>query len=187
MAFVRIKPVVVGVAVAWMGICGDTTASAAYGKEGLSTVSFTAVGPAGLRILGTTPELVVSDDLQRIEVKVPLANLTTGISLRDSHMRDKYLEVGKYPDARLTIDRASLRFPADGGDADATGIGALTLHGQVQQVGFHYRLSRRGQKTTVTGDLQLNMNKFGIASPSYLGLSVKPDVAVSVQFAVSEH
>lgn len=174
-------------AVLGVAVCAAATASAALGKDGSSTVSFTAVGPAGLRIVGTTPDLAVADDGQQVEIKVPLASLTTGISLRDSHMRDKYLQVGTYPDARLVVARSALQLPADGADADGNGTGTMTLHGQSKPVGFHYKLSRRGQKTAVTGDVQVNMNNFGITTPSYLGLSVKPVVAVSVQFSVSDH
>jgi polyisoprenoid-binding protein YceI len=177
----------VRMAVLGVAVCAAATASAAFGKDGGSTVSFTAIGPAGLRIVGTTPDLSVADDGQQVEIKVPLANLTTGIGLRDSHMRDKYLQVGTYPDARLVVPRAALQLPADGADGDATGTGMMTLHGQSRPIAFHYKLSRRGQKIAVTGDMPVNMNNFGITTPGYLGLSVKPDVTVSVQFSVSDH
>ena len=41
------------------------------------------------------------------------ASLDTGIDLRNKHMREKYLEVQKYPNAVLTVDRSTLHFPDD--------------------------------------------------------------------------
>src|SRR5579863_3203967 len=76
-----------------------------------SHVSFAASGPAGMSIEGTTSELTVADQGDNIVITVPLANLTTGISLRDRHMRDKYLEVQKFPTATLTVARSALKLP----------------------------------------------------------------------------
>jgi hypothetical protein len=60
-------------------------------------VSFQASGPAGMKIEGTTPDLTVADDGTNVVVTVPLGNLNTGIALRDHHMKEKYLEVPKFP------------------------------------------------------------------------------------------
>jgi len=77
------------------------TADANLAKHGDSNVTFTAIGPAGLRIVGKTADLNVVDDGQHVSVTVPLAKLDTGISLRDTHMRDKYLEVGNVPERAI--------------------------------------------------------------------------------------
>src|SRR6266550_946855 len=55
-------------------------------------VSFTAVGPAGLKIVGSGNDLKVNDDGSTVKVTVPLRGMKTGISLRDQHMHEKYLE-----------------------------------------------------------------------------------------------
>ena len=47
-------------------------ASAKLAKAGDATVSFTATGPAGLKIVGTTGELSVVDDGQTVTVTVPV-------------------------------------------------------------------------------------------------------------------
>lgn len=39
---------------------------------------------------------------------VDLAKLKTGKNLRDEHMRDKYLEVKKYPKAKFQLDRVKI-------------------------------------------------------------------------------
>src|SRR5581483_4442375 len=89
--------------------CGLATVSAAsYAALSTATdakVTFGAAGPAGFKIEGTTSELSVSEGGGNVMVSVPLANLTTGIALRDHHMKEKYLEVAKYPAAVLTVAR----------------------------------------------------------------------------------
>src|SRR5208283_6245359 len=55
-------------------------------------VGFVASGPAGMKIEGTTSDLDLADQGETIVITVPLANLSTGIGLRDRHMKEKYLE-----------------------------------------------------------------------------------------------
>src|SRR5450755_4772490 len=95
-----------------------------------SKVSFTASGPGGLKIVGSTPELTLSDDAKAISVTVPLAHLTTGIALRDAHMRDKYLQVSSYPTATLLVARSELKVPVAGTQLEGDANGTMTLHGQ---------------------------------------------------------
>ena len=45
-------------------------AEAKLARSGSSDVSFTAVGPGGLKIVGTTPDLQVADDAQSVNVIV---------------------------------------------------------------------------------------------------------------------
>src|SRR5580698_6245660 len=93
-------------AVAIVVTAATTAAEATLSSPTDAHVVFDAAGPAGLKIEGTTSDLNVAEDSGNVVITVPLANLTTGISLRDHHMRDKYLEVPKFPAAVLTIPRA---------------------------------------------------------------------------------
>jgi polyisoprenoid-binding protein YceI len=139
-----------------------------------------------MKIEGTTSELKVAETDGHVVVGVALGSLTTGIALRDQHMREKYLEVSKYPEAILSIARSALRVPAAGGDrlaADAPGT--LKLHGQSRPVTVHYEASPDASGVAVNGRFHLRMDDFGIAIPSYLGVSVKPDVDVTATFHVT--
>ena len=148
-------------------------------------VSFQASGPAGMKIDGTTPDLTVADADGNLVVTVPLANLTTGIGLRDKHMKEKYLEVPKYPSAVLTIARASLKVPAAGGAVETDVPGTLQLHGQTKPVTVHYDAKTDGPGFAAHGKFHINMNDFGIAVPTYLGVTVKPDIDVTASFRVA--
>jgi polyisoprenoid-binding protein YceI len=164
-------------------LCAATAARATLARQGNANVSFTAVGPAGFTIVGTTSDLNVAEEAQQVVVIVPLANLHTGISLRDTHMKEKYLQVATYPTAELTVDRNALKFPGDAA-TDATATGTMTVHGQSKPIAFHYHAAHEGARIHVTGDANLDMRNFGITVPSYLGVTVKPQVALSVDFLV---
>jgi len=145
-------------------------------------VLFQCSGPAGLKIEGTTTELAVAEDGGNVSITVPLANLTTGIALRDRHMKEKYLEVQKFPAATLTMARSAIRFPRSGEPASADAPGTVTIHGQTRPVTVHYDAKSDGASLAVRGSFHINMNEFGITVPVYLGVTVKPDVDVSASF-----
>jgi polyisoprenoid-binding protein YceI len=150
-----------------------------------SRVSFLASGPAGLKIEGTTPDLSVADGSENLVLTVPLANLTTGIGLRDKHMKEKYLEVPKFPNAVLTIARGVLKLPSGGQPVEIDVPGTLQLHGQSKPVTVHYDAKGDGPGFAAHGKFHMNMNDFGIAVPTYLGVTVKPDIDVSASFRVA--
>jgi polyisoprenoid-binding protein YceI len=135
-----------------------------------------------MKIVGTTSELATTDDGQTITVTVALAHLTTGIELRDKHMRERYLEVQAYPTTTLTIPRASLSIPAPGATQTGDPPATVTLHGQTRPASFHYSATNEGGNLRVDATLHLNMRDFGVTVPTYLGVTVKPDVDIDVHF-----
>lgn len=161
-------------------------AFAALAKSGDAAVTFLAVGPAGLKIEGKTSDLDVTDGDGKVKIGVPLANLDTGISLRNKHMREKYLEVQKFPRAELVVERASLKLPSEGAEATGTTSGQMTIHGQTKPVTVNYTARQQGGTFAVTGSAKINIKDFGIDVPSYLGVTVKPDVELAVRFSATD-
>ena len=92
---------------------------------------------------------------------MPIAG-ATGIRLRDKHMKEKSLEVQKYPNAELRVARTALQLPK-GGDA----TGAVTLHGQTRNVPFHYVAKPDGDTWKINGAMRIDIKQFGIEVPSY--------------------
>ena len=162
------------------------TADAKLARTGTPAVAFHASGPAGMKIVGQTSDLDVDDQGAKIVIKVPLRNLSTGISLRDDHMRNKYLQVGSYPNAELTVDRASIRMPTGDGGATGDTTGSMAIHGRTKNVSFHYTVVRTNGSLHVGGTTKLDVRDYGIDIPSYLGVTVKPDIDVEVQFTATE-
>jgi polyisoprenoid-binding protein YceI len=148
-------------------------------------VSFTAAGPVGLKIEGKTSDLNVAEKDGNVVIDVPLANLTTGIDLRDHHMRDKYLETGKFPSATLTVARAALQTPALGASLQADVPATVSIHGQTKPVTVHYSATGEAGGFFIDGAFHVKMNEFGIAVPNYASVTVKPDVDVKASFHVA--
>lgn len=154
-------------------------------RTGEPTVTFTAVGPGGLKIVGTTHELNVAENPTNVSVSVPLSNLKTGIDLRDKHMTEKYLQTAQFPTADLQVAKSALKAIASDGQMSGTAEGTISLHGKSKTLPFQYTYVRKGQSYEVSGTLHLNMKEFGIEVPSYLGVTVKPEVDVNVKFSAN--
>jgi hypothetical protein len=161
-------------------------AGAALVRTGDAEAQFVATGPAGLRINGKTHDLQVADSGAVLKVSVPLANLKTGIELRDRHLREKYLQVAQHPQAVLEVQRAAIKHPASGGSVTAEADGTLLLHGQTKPVRFKYTAQRDGSRIRVEGSLRIDIRNHGIEVPSYMGLKVKPEVDAGAKFYVAE-
>ena len=157
-------------------------ASADYKKSGTSSVSFHANGSAGMKIDGKTSDLEFTDG-KVVRVKVPLANLDTGMALRNKHMKEKYLEVDKYPNAELAVPKDQLKIPSNGMQK---ANGTFTMHGVTKGKSFSYKVEKDGDGYKVEGWFSINITEHGIAEPGYLGVKVKPDVDVDVSFHVKE-
>ena len=114
---------------------------------------------------------------------VKLDTLETGIGLRDRHMRDNYLEVGKgngYNTATLEniqIDKA---------DGKGTFRAMLLLHGQKRAVTGTSTVHKRGDGTThVDAEFPLKVSEFAIPKPTYLGVGVRDEIQVKVAFTAA--
>jgi len=161
-------------------------AAAKLNKTGSSSTSFKAAGPAGLSIEGTTADMTVADDGTTVTITIPLANIDTGIGLRNEHTK-KALEVGTYPTTTLTVARSALKFPAAGAESSGDAKGSLTLHGQTKDISFHYVAKLNGNTYEVKGTSKINVDDFGVKRPSYLGVTVKPDVDLTTAFQAQDN
>jgi polyisoprenoid-binding protein YceI len=162
------------------------SADAKITRTGSPTVAFHASGPAGMKIVGTTNDLDVDDQGANVVIRVPLRNLATGIAMRDDHMRNKYLQIATYPNAELTVSRAAIHFPTGDGTGSGDAPGSMAIHGRTKNVNFHYVLARANGTLHVQGTVSVNVQDYGIDIPSYLGVTVKPDIDVEVQFTATE-
>jgi polyisoprenoid-binding protein YceI len=161
-----------------------TQGALALSQSGESSVTILAHGPAGLKIEGKSAQISLEKDASAVIFKVPIAPIETGISLRDRHLREM-LDAEKFPAAILRVSRADLTFPSQREPAEGTAKGELTLHGRSRSVEVHYRAEPgQGGVTRVRGSLRLDLRDFDVESPSYLGVSVAPEVEVKVELTV---
>jgi len=98
------------------------------------------------------------------ELKVPLASLKTGISLRDEHLREKLLEK-EHPYISVTDITAS----------DGKGVGTINVKGTSKQIKFTYKDAGDG---TAEAKFPLNLPDFKIEGISFKGVGVEDEVQV---------
>lgn len=158
-----------------VGVTLAVSAQAALSSIGESDVQFQAVGPAGLKIDGKGAKVQAKESDGKIRFEVQLAELKTGMNLRDEHLR-KALNTEKHPRAILVLDRSRLQFPEDQKELDASVQGELTLHGQTKTIPVQYRVKRTGSDYHVQARSSVQITDFGIKEPCYLGVCVDKNV-----------
>lgn len=162
------------------------TASAGWTQTGDAAAGFTGTGPAGFKLEGKTKAVTVKDDGKALTVVVGLKDLETGIALRDKHMREKYIEVDKHPEATLAVPLDALKVPEDGASLEAEAKGTFTVHGVSKELAFKYKASCKGGTCDVEGTAQANFKDHGVNVPSYMGITVKPGITVRARFQVKK-
>jgi polyisoprenoid-binding protein YceI len=115
-------------------------------------------------------------------LSVALDTLDTGIALRNHHLRDKYLEVGK-GEGFATAVLSDIRL----GDVDpdtfqgrTTFSGSFTLHGVTKPVSGDAEIRRDGASVRISASFAVTIPDFGIEKPRYLGVGVKDRVEVHI-------
>lgn len=110
-------------------------------------------------------------------LKVELQTLETGISIRDRHMKNNYLEVSKGPEfAAAIID--DIRVEKLEGKTVFTGM--LSLHGQKRKVTGAAELQEKDGKIRVQAQFPVKVSEFEIPAPTYLGVGVRDEIQVKV-------
>ncbi len=159
--------------------------------QGNGTVEFNAVGrPSALKIRGkgAAPKgtLTVEGTALSGAATFSLDSLDTGIKLRNEHMKKKYLETEKYPEAKVTFAKLSLpdSLKADGAVAEKVPFqGTLSLHGVEKPISGTAKIERKGGQVQLAADFGLKISDFGIATPGFAGITMAEDVQVLVQLA----
>lgn len=121
------------------------------------------------------------------ELSVDLRTLDTGIGLRNTHMRDNYLEVGRGDG----FERAVLSdITLAGGDATTfsgatTFTGTLLVHGTRKPVTGQVKVARSGDAVRVEAAFPVRLPDFAVPKPRYLGVGVGDEVQVKVKFSAA--
>lgn len=148
-------------------------------------VVFEAIGkPSFLKIKGQGEgpegEITIKDTVTGT-FKFKMATLDTGISLRNEHMKNKYLEVEKFPSAELKIEEVTKFNPAA---PEAKGLpfkGTLTIHGVAKPISGTVDVEKKAAGYKVAANFETKLTDYAIAIPSYAGITVADSVKVSVQ------
>ncbi|MES3038228.1 MAG: YceI family protein [Bdellovibrionota bacterium] len=99
-------------------------------------------------------------------ITVNLKDLKTGVGLRDEHLKDKYLEVSKYPEAVLTLGEGKA----------GKGTGTIKVHGVEQPISGTYEVKGK----FLTAHFPLKISDFKIKEVNYKGIGAEDEVQVHV-------
>jgi polyisoprenoid-binding protein YceI len=108
---------------------------------------------------------------------VDLMKLETGISLRDRHLRNNYLEVQKGPDFAVA-KMEDIKIQKLSGKT--TFSAKLTVHGQQHDVTGAADVQQDGKGYRVDATFPIQISKFQIPEPTYLGVGVSDQINVHV-------
>ena len=135
---------------------------------GRNTVQFRTSAPLE-DIVGTTNAIkgfvrVDADDLKsnglEAEFQVDLTDLTTGIGLRDTHMKDNYLHTAEYPRATFRLTRvlksSASRLKPDK-EVRLTAEGTFELHGVTRRIRVPVRVTRMAASEATMGRIPGNL------------------------------
>jgi polyisoprenoid-binding protein YceI len=153
-------------ATAIITICLQATPSLAADQAVKLTIR---LSPAGNFVSGTS---VVNGSAHRLpdgsykaeHVVIPLTTLTSGIEVRDEHMKNKYLEVQKFPNAEIVSAVGR----------DGKGSGQLKVKDMIKPVAGTYKIE--GSNMHLTFPVKLSDYKF--EKIRYMGVGVKDEVTV---------
>lgn len=158
------------------------------GSEG--SVSFLAVGkPSMLKIHGKAEgpqaKITVADSKMNGTADFSMEKLSTGIEMRDKHMKEKYLETASNPKATLTLKNTKVDSDFEKTLSNAGELpfeGTLKLHGKEQPVKGTYT-AKNGK---VDAKFQIKLTDYGIEIPTYLGATVAENVDVQVNLPLQK-
>jgi polyisoprenoid-binding protein YceI len=172
--------------IAMLLLCNGALASEikTISKEG--KVEFEAIGrPSMIKIKGVgegvNANLKVNVNKISGDVVFKLASLNTGIDLRDEHMKEKYLQVKEFPQAK--IEFTEFQMPAGWTlkslkVASSSFRATLTLHGVKKEITGLYSIDAAQLKSTASFEIKLT--DFKIEIPTYLGVKVADVVKINV-------
>jgi hypothetical protein len=126
--------------------------------------SFVADSPA-VEVRGSTTR--TGDQVAAQNIAIKLDSLTTGIELRDDHMKKKYLETQTYPEAILVS--------AKGSGGNFTGV--LQLRNQQKPVAGTYVF----EGNDFVGTFKTKMTDYGIQKVKYMGVGANDEVTVEIR------
>ncbi len=105
-------------------------------------------------------------------VVIDVKSLKTGLSLRDNHMLNKYLEVSKFP--QIVLKKAK--------GANNKGVGILAIKGKEVKVSGTYKASEK----TIIAEFKMNLKDAGIVDVSYKGVGVEDEIKIVAEIPIQK-
>lgn len=157
-----------------------------------SEVEFFAVGkPSFLKINGTGGKLNGKLELENNQIKgrfaVKLDDFSTGIAMRDQHMKEKYLETAKYADAWIEVEKIDL--PSDFLKtkkiySNVPFEGKMSLHGVEKPVKGIAEVDTNKDAPSVSTEFKVLVSDYQISVPTYMGIKVADEITIKTRMSL---
>jgi len=146
-----------------------------------SDIAFTAVGkPAFIKANGHVPlkksDLTMKKDLLSGSLTVSLAMLDSGIELRDTHLKEKYLHTVKHPIATLTFKGQKIMKST----SKQKVTGTLMFHGKEKEITIEALITKVDKVIKVQSDFDFLLTDYGVELPSFQGITAANKVKLKV-------
>ncbi len=155
--------------------------------QGKGGIEFLAIGkPKALKIhgKGEAPKGKILIENGKIlgDLTLDLSTLDTGIALRNRHLKEKYLEIEKFPKAELKltkIDQLEKIVLSEEIKIDSTPFeGILSLHNVKKPVSGNARIEKKKQLLDVQATFHIKIKDFNIDTPGFAGITVAEDIRI---------
>lgn len=157
-----------------------------------TSVEFLVIGnPSAIKIKGEKAkvygDMTLFKNNLNSNLKVDLNEFTTGIEMRDEHMKEKYLETQKaeYRYAQLSI--IDYLIPEDywnnKKELNTEFNGKLTLHGVTKNINGRiiFPPYTKGNIVLTNANFNIKLTEFNIEIPSFVGITVAEEVKIEVK------
>lgn len=124
--------------------------------------------------------------LETVEARLPVKSLSTGMGLRDDHMRRLVFTNpdGSVPDITFVSREAACAADAAKRQATCTVVGDLAIRGIQRPFTMTLIVNRDGAGFRAAGDGIVKLSTYGIDQPSQLGVRTRDEVKLHLDFVV---
>lgn len=157
----------------------------ASGQEYLTTngdVTFLSKAPLN-EFEGNSSMLngLINLDSNLLDFFVDLNTLKTGIGLRDSHMRESYLETDQYPFAEFTGKIAQIPILVTGEKIPVKALGTFKIHGEEREIEVSGMLvKQQNGKITLEARFSIALSDYKIALPKLVFYELAQEQEVTI-------
>ena len=127
-------------------------------------------------------------EVAELEARLDPKSLSTGMSLRDQHMRAKIFAVGEaLPELKFTAAKIQCPAPEAAKESGCQVQGNFTMRGISKPFVILLKVRQSGQGIyKVSGEGDLKLTAFGIEPPCQLGVCVTDEVQLKLEFQARE-
>ncbi|MCX6609991.1 MAG: YceI family protein [Acidobacteria bacterium] len=125
--------------------------------------------------------------VESIEARLDPKSLSTGMAIRDHHMREKIFANGsELPALSFKSPRTLCQEPAKGQEASCQVSGTFSMRGIEKPFSLSVRLKSEGSRYRVSGEGALKISDYGIEPPCQLGVCVTDLVKLRIEMQAEE-